>query len=301
VSRERWGTFSVKDHTRKHPFAADVLMYDRLVIPRPSDEAERSRWVQNGWNPDRLDKILEVLEVDEPEGHAVSVTWTEYTRDLFKKRVETAKILDDEANYGMTRRLLAEDLLPDAPKEDVMRVAMVAAYTSLTDAQREWVPNPDQHRRETLTLALAHRLEIPNPKGKTDLELLEETVHLASDTEFRAKRAQMYRWQEDVIRSGIPDSDALKEMAQYVDEYNVAAKKAVRDVYTKFAFTLVPIAATAFAGPIAPAVGLVSIASLVRFWIFDRKPVVEAGESQAAAMFHTVHQQLGWRPAFRQS
>jgi hypothetical protein len=87
-------------------------------------------------------------------------------------------------------------------------------------------------------------------------------------------------------------------MAQYVHEYNAATKKAERDVYTKFAFTLVPVLATALAGPIAPAVGVGAIANLVRFWVYDRKPVVKAGDSQAAAMFHTVQQELGWRLAF---
>ena len=68
MSRERWGTFSVKDHTREQPFAADVLMYDRLVIPKPANEVERSRWAEAGWAPDRLDAILEVLKADEPGG-----------------------------------------------------------------------------------------------------------------------------------------------------------------------------------------------------------------------------------------
>jgi hypothetical protein len=32
---ELWGTFSVKDHLRERAFVAEVLLYDRLVIPRP--------------------------------------------------------------------------------------------------------------------------------------------------------------------------------------------------------------------------------------------------------------------------
>ena len=37
--------------------------------------------------------------------------------------------------------------------------------------------------------------------------------------------------------------------------------------------------------------------SLVKFWIYDRKPKVEAGESEVAAMFHYAHEKLGWREA----
>jgi hypothetical protein len=299
MSRERWGTFSVKDHTEEQPFATDVLMYDRLVLPKPSGEAERSRWSSEGWNPDRLDEILEVLKADKEDGHAVTVEWNKSTRNLFEQRIETMKIVYEEYNaFRATSQLLATDLLPAAPKRGVTRVAMVAAYPSVADAQKEWIPNPEQQRGETLTLALAHQIEVPKPEGKNYLELLDEAVGVASDSEFRTKRAQLYEWQEKVVRDGIPDADALNEMAQFVDEYNAAAKKAKGEVYTKFAFTLVPVVATAFAGPITPAVGAGAIANLVRFWIFDRKPVIKAGESQAAAMFHTVQQELGWRLAF---
>lgn len=308
MSRERWGTFSVRDHTRKQPFAADVLMYDRLVIPRPSDPAEESRWSKAGWDPDRLNDLLDVLHADEPQGHAVTVKWNKYTRNLFGQRVQTAKIVDEEAKYGTTARLLATELLPAAPA-GIIRAAIVAAYPSVAAAQQEWVANPDQEQRETLTFALAHQFLIPDPRGKTDLDLLQEAVDLADNTEFRTKRAQMYKWQEDVIHMGISDANALEEMAQYVAEYNAATKGAVDQVHAKFAFTLFPIAITALAGlfdptvldPIAPAAGMVHIANLVRFWVFDRKPVVQAGDSQAAAMFHAAQWELGWRPALVQA
>jgi hypothetical protein len=32
-----WGTFSVMDHAREGTFLAEVVMYDRLVIPVPPD------------------------------------------------------------------------------------------------------------------------------------------------------------------------------------------------------------------------------------------------------------------------
>lgn len=298
MSRERWGTFSVRDHMRKQPFAADVLMYDRLIIPRPDSSSERKTWSESGWGPKRLDSILNVLRADEnsPKGHAISVPWNQYTRELFRQRAATANIVDKEANYGLTARLLAKELRPPAP-EGVIPVAVLAAYPSIEMAQKEWIPNEDQKRRETLTMALAHRFLVPEPKGKTDLELLKEAVDLADDSEFRTKRALLYQWQDDAIRAGISDATALEEMAEHVDQYNVATKKAVGKVYVKFAFTLIPVGITAFAGPLAPAVAAGAIANLVRFWIFDRKPLVQAGESQAAAMFHTVREELGWRVA----
>ena len=46
-------------HLLPNPFFADVLLYDRLVLPYPSDAGERSRW--NKWNPYHLDACLEML------------------------------------------------------------------------------------------------------------------------------------------------------------------------------------------------------------------------------------------------
>lgn len=299
MSRERWGTFSVRDHVRECPFATEVLMYDRLVIPQPANPEERSRWSKAGWAPDRLDSVLDILGVydaDEAKGHAITVQWDHYTEDLFKRRAETAKIVDEEANYGLTRRLLATELLPEAP-QGVARVAILAAYPSVAAAEEEWTAYNEQEKRESLTFALAHQFVVPDSHGKTELELLQEAVDLANDTDFQRKRAQMYRWQDDVIRTGISNKEALEEMAQYVDEYNNATTKAVGKVYIKFAFTLIPIALTALGGPLGAAAALGSIANLVRFWVFDRKPVVEAGESQPAAMLHTIHQELGWHVA----
>ena len=299
MSRERWGTFSVRDHVRECPFASDVLMYDRLVIPRPADTEERSRWSKAGWDPDRLDSLLEVLGVcdaEKPNGHAVTVDWNQYTESLFNQRAETAKIIDSEANYSLTRRLLATELLPEAPA-GVARVAILAAYPSIAAAEEEWTAYDEQERRESLTFALAHQFVVPDATGKTDLELLQEAVGLANDSDFQRKRAQMYRWQDDVIRTGISEKESLQEMAQYVEEYNNVTRRAVGKVYSKFAFTLVPVALTALGGPIGAAAAIGSIANLVRFWIFDRKPAVEAGESQAAAMLHTIHQELGWHLA----
>jgi len=40
---ERWGAFSVVDHKDARKFAADVLVYDRLLLPIPVD-SDREHW-----------------------------------------------------------------------------------------------------------------------------------------------------------------------------------------------------------------------------------------------------------------
>jgi hypothetical protein len=87
MSRERWGTFSVVDHHRPRAFVAEVLLYDRLVLPYPPDEEQRSRWSGQQWKPDLLDAKLEIL----PEEMIIRAPWNEYTPERYKSRVAAAK------------------------------------------------------------------------------------------------------------------------------------------------------------------------------------------------------------------
>ena len=56
----RWATYSVRDHNHSDAFVADVLLYDRLVVPVPPEYEpdEYERWVQNQWAPGRLLNML---------------------------------------------------------------------------------------------------------------------------------------------------------------------------------------------------------------------------------------------------
>jgi hypothetical protein len=78
--RERWGSFSVADHTATERLVTDVLLYDRLVFPVPPDETERARWRQNGWEPELLDERLTQLR-----DRAIKVPWDEKNRHQFPK------------------------------------------------------------------------------------------------------------------------------------------------------------------------------------------------------------------------
>jgi hypothetical protein len=204
--------------------------------------------------------------------------------------------------------MLAKELMP-TPASGVTEVQAVAAYQSPEAAAIDWGEAPAQQESEALTLALSHEFLVPNPQGKTDLEVLREAVDLADDSEFQQKRSQMYQWQEDAvlkILTGLRTRDqAVEQMKDYVNDYGKVVKKAVGDVHKRFAFTLIPIGIAAAAGffapalapVLAPATALGLTSSLVQFWVFDRKPKVNAGDSKAAAMFHAIHGQLGWKQA----
>ncbi|MGA2889855.1 MAG: hypothetical protein ABSE51_17550 [Terracidiphilus sp.] len=90
---QQWGTFSVRDHLKPRAFVADVLLFDKLVIPRPATPTElyaegqldpngdqRDRGIQQGWGPDRQRELLDVLgeyelAVELPWGNQAQRDW----------------------------------------------------------------------------------------------------------------------------------------------------------------------------------------------------------------------------------
>jgi hypothetical protein len=90
---EQWGTFSVKDHLRPRAFVAEVLLYDKLVVPRPAtneelyDESQRepgesqeTRWIRKRWDPIRQRELLDILgefnlAVELPWGYQAEQDW----------------------------------------------------------------------------------------------------------------------------------------------------------------------------------------------------------------------------------
>ena len=69
---ELWGTFAVDDHLREHAFVAELVLFDRVVLPQPpeNDTDEYKRWTDFGWRPDDLRETVKRLEE-----FAVPVPW----------------------------------------------------------------------------------------------------------------------------------------------------------------------------------------------------------------------------------
>lgn len=301
--RERWGTFSVRDHLTSAPFVSDVLMYDRLVIPvPPADHSQDEFWRQH--QPDRLQQALDVLKIktDKTDGFALIVPWDASKRDRFKNRMSVAAALATQHRspeqqyyvdpFEMTRQLLKYEFQPALPL-GVSKAWTVAAYTSADDYQRD-VP---LERRRQLAARIRHRFMTPSGSDPKH-ELLKRAVDLAARDDFRKKRARFYEWQEQIITSEISDEKAIEELEKQLRDYNDAILNAFNDAIYRYAFTAIPIglslAGAAIDGglislPIAGAIGLIEIA---RFWKFDRQPVIENGDFDAAAMIHDARAAL---------
>ncbi|KAF5433497.1 hypothetical protein C5S39_01560, partial [Candidatus Methanophagaceae archaeon] len=231
--------------------------------------------------------------------------WNEHNQDLFRirykeassvafdtKNIAEAQAKNIDAGY-LTRLVLQQDSLPQLPT-GVSKVRAVAAYPSLTHFKHDFTLDVKQTRREKLALLLAHEFIQPKRSGRSDLRLLEETIELSNTSEFADIRRKFNEWQEDIIEQGITDEKAIEEMAEYISKYKAIMKKGMGKVYKKYAFIVVPIAASLPFLPLSLGVAASGIISLASFYFFDREPNIYAGDSEPAAMFYTVQKQFGW-------
>jgi hypothetical protein len=86
---ERWGSLSVSDHIDTASLAANVLLYDRLVLPvmaGQADRDERAYWKARGWNPD-----LQRKRLDQLDELAICRPWNAERRATFKTRLAELK------------------------------------------------------------------------------------------------------------------------------------------------------------------------------------------------------------------
>jgi hypothetical protein len=81
--RPRWRTFSVSAHNDLASLIPEILLYDRLVFPIPTDDDDQERWEKNKRNLDQLDKrILELGDLAHP------TPWTREWCDEWSTRWE---------------------------------------------------------------------------------------------------------------------------------------------------------------------------------------------------------------------
>lgn len=300
--RERWGTFSVIDHKNAAGLVPEILLYDRLVLPVPPDDAEKARWKDKKWDPDGLDRRLKQLD-----DLAVRASWDldrqkEFQSWMAKLKAaqwdagEMAKERNEALPYQMTRMILAQNQANVIPAGSA--AVLVAAYQSEADFRTHFTMERSEADtdRDQLAFLLSHRFAVP---ADTDPEkALAQAIELARKSDFRKKRRELYEWQEAVIRERIPPQAAVKEMDRMVEGYNKAVEEAVHKVYYRFAFTIAGIALSLVAAPLgAPLATAGALLTMVRFATFDRKPVIDAGENQPAAMFHADKKIAEWHSA----
>lgn len=170
--RERWGTFSVRDHMSDAPFVSDVLLYDRLIIPvPPKDKSPDDVEFWKKFEVERQQRCLNILKVktEKEDGLALTVPWDTSKRGRFKNRMSVAPALATQKRspeqtyytdpFELTRQLIKDEFRPALPS-GVSKAWTVTAFHS-ADAYRQEVAAGDPDRRRRLALRISHRFLTP--------------------------------------------------------------------------------------------------------------------------------------------
>ncbi len=290
---ERWGSLSVADHIDAASLAANVLLYDRLILPVMATQPERDErayWESRGWNPE-----LQRKRLDQLEELAVCRPWNSARRSRFKTRlVELKAEAHDVQNldaYGVTRMILAQEQIVERPA-GVHHVDVIAAYNSSVACAHDFLLNDDTGNVATQAVLLTRRLASPDLKDPEELLVL--ACALSRDGGFREKRAALFDWQQLAAAQGRPPAATVESVVEMTDAYNAAVLAATKKVYWKFAFTVFGIGLGFATGGAAGAAASAAL-SLIQFAALDRTPAIDPGRSAPAAMFHDVETRVGIR------
>lgn len=319
-----WGTFSVADHHRERPFVADIILYDRLVIPVPprgdSEEESQARkyWYDKPWNADRLERCVDAIKKVDVD-LVWEVPWMPNS-DVFKSHykaagrvaadtnamAETRKVDPNRPAFHVTRVILEErardpenwrDLPANVWVESMAAYPSHAAFTRDVDVQiSDGKLTPEATR---LAGVFGWEFVVPEDARMGDLELLEKAAELARDPEFSEKRRNFHDWRRKALAEGITDRVALEEMRTLVDEYGNAIQRSgiktkVLNAFAVAGFGLGVVGSLGFV-PAGMGVGGAFVA-LGAFAMDKWVPGGEPTQEQcAAAMFHDARKQFGWR------
>jgi hypothetical protein len=267
LSQQRWGAFSVRDHIDAAALAADVLLYDRLVLPVPPDAQEEKRWKDEGWQPDLQKQRLDVLgELAE------RLTWDDNRQQMWEQEMQRQRNQGAKVNgFQVTGMVLAKEL------------DLVAAYQSLAAFRADYPEETDPGQKAQVAYLMGQRFAVP--KGNPE-KALKKAVSVAKTPEFKEHRLAMYDWQEQIVKDKVPPKDAVAKMDEMLAKYNAIVKKAVKDVYWKYAITVAGIGLNVAGAPANPFVAGGALITLGGFAKMSAKPVIYAGSYGPAAMWH---------------
>jgi hypothetical protein len=267
---ELWGTFSPADHLRRRAFVADVLIYDKLVVPVPAeDDEELLRKWERRWNRERQAELLEVIDAEMP-GLVHRVPWTAEHDSEWQAHARRKGLLMDLAS-GMSRDVeIIKEADPNSPGQLAERVYLIDVVDPRRDRElRGAVPTGDitvvaaygsyhQFRREvpieteadatadrTLLSAFAWPLLVPSNSRRSDADLLKEAADLARRPETRTYRRAFHHWRM-ALPAGTTPTQAAKNLEDIIKSYATAVRRT--KVRTRIRQAVLVVVASAGAG-----------------------------------------------------
>ncbi|MEW5787554.1 MAG: hypothetical protein AB1899_06850 [Pseudomonadota bacterium] len=298
MTKEVWGTFSVKDHLDPRAFVAEVMLYDRLVIPVPPDDDERLRWETNQWDPKRLEALLKILG-----DRAYPVPWDTARQAKWKARYEAGSDVAQAAGdwaFAATRTELTEKL----PRH-VTGIQVVTHYDSVADMTRELGirergAEPMPVYGGAVLAILGQEFFVPDDPRWSHADLLKQAVELSSERTAGRKRAAFWRWQREFFDDkGITDQHAVQaaveEMQDLLEDQKAdILRKGIR-TGSQFAFLAGSLTVGVLGGPLS-LLGIggafLSIGQFVADKLLEDPPDLE---KKPAALVRDIRKHFGWR------
>jgi hypothetical protein len=281
VSRRLWGCYSVKDHLEPRAFVADLLLYDRLVVPVPADD-DIGRWEEERWDPERQKGLLEIAAP-----FVERVPWDDELREQFLREFSPAVAASEIDSisrraagldaWELTRRLITEhirgDVLTESPEGDIRAVAVYARPDRFDREWRVTATFPFFQRTAQVTPGrlrevdqaaptelqrLAHlvvtRLVVPDD-GRDDADVLRQTVELIARKDVSARRAEFQAVLAQFSALGLQDETIVGEIDDLLAAYNDVIEKHSNAKKARVAVQVVT-AAEGAAALWAPPIGL---------------------------------------------
>jgi hypothetical protein len=254
--RGRSGAVTRSDHLERRAFVADLLLYDRLVVPTPSAD-DLGRWEQQ-WDPDRQARLLDILGP-----FAERMAWSPALREQFAREwspADLARDIDAENSdaaasnagpdalssaYGVTRMIISQELGRKV-FEERGDVRAIAVYAKPDHFDREWemtrtmpfvrrttrmrpgdlreVAAPESLERQRIAKVVVTRLVVPDD-GDSDEEVLARTVDLVSRADVSARRAQFHQLLASLQADKLSDETIAGEVEDLLDALNESVRR----------------------------------------------------------------------------
>lgn len=230
---QRWGVGSTRLHLDIEALALGVLLFDRIVLPTPSDVAEADRWDQLGW--DTQAQALRIIQLGELVHFA---PWDEQLRADWRARWEHVKeigVATRELAYGATPEVIAttawsdvmasagEDLLP---KVRPVPVIWTSAVNSIVRRVTGNEPNEQSQVKPAAAApyeqlsALRFRRVLEQPARDAPEETFDAALRLANSAEFQDARRALYTAEALAASGQLPPEEFGTAIDAAVTRYN---------------------------------------------------------------------------------
>lgn len=326
--RPRWGVGSVRLHLDVEDLALALLLFDRVVLPKPDGPDEEKQWKKSNWDPERqavlgvsLDPLIHYVEwnkdlrqrwaermnklepiAQEVEGLGYSITtqvislsaWNTAIADqdhgLVGKPVPFAWCPRTAAELARRGIDTAVHDEPEAAPIDIFE----PEYGTTTGPADFSSLDHDQAKdcQPVESLILSRQMTIPTSSASDPPEVVLENVYdLVTDPEFVTARAHMYAYLAGMAAGAIPQGEIVERLQIASAAYDDKVAKYNQAGVRRTIHQVVPMAANygpKLFGLSFPGVGWIARKVLARFDPLPPHPAAHEEPAAALAMARRV-------------